>query len=57
MWFAIGFSALWILFFALYKGFLVKPAVLIPIGIIGLAARSLWFAQDWAALKNSPATQ
>jgi hypothetical protein len=52
-WFAIGFAALWILGFALYKGLLGNPAFVIPAGFIALAVRSLLFAKALAALKMS----
>ena len=52
-WFAIAFSALWIGFFAIYKGLLGNPTVMLPIGIIGLAIRSLAFAKEWGALRTS----
>jgi Na+/H+ antiporter NhaD/arsenite permease-like protein len=51
-WFAIGFSALWILLFVAIKGLFGNPAVMLPLGIIGLAIRSLFFAKDLAAYKT-----
>jgi len=51
-WFAICFSALWIGGFAIYKGLLGDIAFMVPIGIVGLAIRSLAFAKDWVALKT-----
>jgi hypothetical protein len=51
-WFLIGFSALWIGFFAVYKGLFSNPVVIVPLGIIGLAFRLLAFAKDWATLKT-----
>jgi hypothetical protein len=51
--FAIGFSFLWILGFVVFKGLLSNLTFMIPIGIIGLAIRSLAFAKDWAASQTS----
>lgn len=58
VWFTIGLSALWILWVVSSKGFFAKPALVIPLGVIGLAFRLLELARDWTASKNpAPATK
>jgi peptidoglycan/LPS O-acetylase OafA/YrhL len=50
-WFSICISAMFI--FVGSKGLFHHPAFLIPIGIIGVAIRSLYFSKELAALQTS----
>jgi hypothetical protein len=52
-WFAIGFSAICIFGFAVSKGLLNSIAFIIPMGIILLAIRLLYFSKELAALQTS----
>jgi hypothetical protein len=52
-WFSICISAMFIFIFVGSKGLFHHPAFLIPIGIIGVAIRSLYFSKELAALQTS----